>query len=56
MTTRVSLQTQNPTLVLPQVRRGILDGSTSRISVLADRGVYELFLINAPWSVERHSH
>jgi hypothetical protein len=41
-------------LILPQVRRGILDGSTSsRISVLADRGVYEPFFINAPRRVER---
>ena len=43
-------------LVLPQVRRGILDGSTCPFGVLAVRGVYEPFLINAPRSVERHSH
>jgi len=44
------------TVVLPQVRRGILDGSTCPFGVLAVRGVYEPFLINAPGSVERHSH
>jgi hypothetical protein len=34
-------------LVLPKVRRGISDRSTSRISFLADRGVYEPYLIRA---------
>jgi len=40
-------------LVLPQVRCGILDGSTCPFGVLAVRGVYEPFLINAPRGVSR---